>query len=164
MPVVCLTKEEMTEAIYWGGMRRLEHIFDIKGKLSNFVGNPNWNGWNMDIEGCAAEMAYCKYRGIQWRCTKSYEADVGDNIQIRHTEHANGCLVFKPRDDKLAGHWFVLVTGKDGRYNVAGYMKGSDCRRDEWIRAPYGEKSTAWFVPQSALNLFPEKHPVAATG
>jgi hypothetical protein len=163
MPIICLTKEEMMEAVHWGGRRRLEHIFDIDGALSNFVGNPNWNGWNADIEGVAAEMAYCKYRGIEWRPTTFHEADVGDNVQIRHTERDDGSLIFKPRDKKLSDHWFVLVTGKDGRYDVAGYMKGRDCMRDEWLRSPYGEKSTAWFAPKTALCKFPGDR-MAASG
>jgi hypothetical protein len=154
MPLVYLTKEEMVKAVQFGGMRRLEHIFDIRGNLTNSIGHPRWNGWSTDIEAVAAEMAYCKYRGIEWKHTKSYQADVGDNIQIRHTERKNGCLPFKPGDIKHVEHWFVLVIGKDGRYDVVGYINGVYCRRDEWVKAPYGEKSAAWFVPQEALIKF----------
>lgn len=149
---ITLSMEEMTMVTVVAGLRRGE------SKTKNRKDNHGFDGsaaWDIEVEGAAAEMAYCKLRNKYWTgSVNSFKgADQGDNVQIRHTAIKNGSLIVRPEDNQE--HYYVLVTGKAPSLVVRGWIKGSDAMKPEYFKEPNGRKG-AYFVPQSALSIFPE--------
>lgn len=76
------------------------------------------------------------------------EADVGEDVDLRATDRADGRLILQVKDHPY--RWFVLVTGNPPNMFLRGFIRGWDAMQDEWYRNPQGY-GAAWFVPQSAL-------------
>lgn len=145
-----LSMEEMAIVSLVSGLRRGES--KTKGRKDNH-GFSGENAWDIEIEGCAAEMAYCKMRGQYWNgsvCSFK-EADCGQNVQIRHTTLQKGSLIVREADND--DHYYVLVTGRAPVLTITGWIKGSDAKNPQFLKAPNG-REPAYFIPQSALRRF----------
>jgi hypothetical protein len=142
---VKLTPIEIYQAALVGVARRIDSR--QKGLADGAPG-----GWQSDIEGALAEMAFAKAMNVYGGLTISnYKgADIGD-YHIRSSQHENGRLIIRP-DDSLNGK-YVLLTGFEGDYIVHGYIHGNEGRKDQYWMAPNGRPG-AWFVPQDALTKF----------
>ena len=145
---VTLTQEEMEIAAMIGCRRMAESL--ANRRLSYEWHLPD-DTWGTDIEGAAAEMAFCKAMNRFWSGSVNTfkDADVGENVQIRATTHSNGCLIV--RDNDPDDEYFVLVVGKAPDYSVKGWILGGDAKQDEYKKAPNGDPP-AYFVPQRALT------------
>jgi hypothetical protein len=143
---VVLSRSEMISAGTVGLIRRIVSV----GKLNDQMHSPDANPWQIDIEGAMAEMAYAKAMGMFWSgSVGTFKApDVGD-VQIRSTPRASNSLIIRAndKDDDI----FVLVVGSAPEYTIAGYIRGEDGKKQEWVRSPNGG-SAAYFVPQAALR------------
>lgn len=149
--IVTLDMPEMTMVTLIAGLRRGE------SKANNRADNHGFNGdgaWDVEIEGCAAEMAYSKYRGVYWSGSVcSFKgADSGSNVQIRHTEIQKGSLIVRECDND--DHYYVLVVGKAPVMRVVGYIQGRFAKDKRFLKAPNG-RDPAYFVPQSELKKIP---------
>lgn len=142
MKTVKLTPIEMYQAGIVGLARRID---SMQRRLN---GCP-LNGWQIDIEGALAEMAFAKAMGVYAGLTiNNYKgADIGE-YHVRSSVKSDACLIIRPEDDPSAV--YVLVTGAEGDYTVHGWIKGSDARNENYWMAP-NSRPGAWFVPQSAL-------------
>jgi hypothetical protein len=148
--IIKLTMEEMMMVTVVAGMRRSE------SKLNNRKDSHGFNGdgaWDIEIEGCAAEMAYCKLRNQYWSGSVcSFKgADCGDNVQIRHTVRDNGSLIIREGDND--DHYYVLVTGRAPNLKVIGWIKGANAKKEEYKKSPNG-REPAFFIHQSNLSRF----------
>jgi len=156
---VTLTQEEMEIAAMVGCRRRSESKSMARGDkhgLGNDGKKPysdNSDFWGMDIEGAAAEMAYCKFRDKFWSgSVNSFKkADCGQNVQIRSTHHETGSLII--RSDDSDDDFYVLLVGTSPTFRVCGWIKGTDGKSEEFTRAPNG-RPPAFFIPQHKLNEF----------
>ena len=98
MDSVRLSEEEMEIAAQVGSRRRIRaQVYGWNDKH----GYDGSKGWDVDIEGAAAEEAFCRYRGLYWggHIDTFKAADVGDNIQVRCTELEDGCLILRGEDN-----------------------------------------------------------------
>ena len=142
-----LTEIEMEMAAYVGCRRRTE------SRARNRKQGPGYNeadAWRNDIEGAAAELAYCKAMGIYWpgSLNSFKDPDCGLMTQIRQTNHENGCLIVRDRDPDE--HFYVLVVGHCPTFRIVGWMKGVDAKKNVYVRSP-GDQNPAYFVPQKEL-------------
>ena len=131
------------------GLARM--IASMKMSGTNKVNNKDF-GWHSDIEGALAEVAVAKHLNIFWDGSVNTfkRPDVG-SLQIRHTQHKNGCLIVRrgDSDDEI----YVLVTGTHPEDELRGFMHGFEAKVDEFWRNVDGKvTSPAWFVPQSRLT------------
>jgi len=152
MDFVILTQAEIVMAKAAGKLRRSESI--RQGLIPAHGCSENYGSLlKMDMEGAAAEMAYCKYRRIYFSgvVNNFKEADVGSLVQIRSTIHENGCLIVRNDDDEY--HYYVLVVGEIPRFGMAGWIKGVDAKRRRFVRSP-NNRPPAYFVPQKELTPF----------
>lgn len=104
-----------------------------------------------DVLGCASELAVAKWLGIEWtRSVNTFRhlADVGEDIDVRCTDRADGRLILRERDHPY--RWFILVTGRPPTLVLRGWIRGEDAMVPEWLGNPHGWGS-AWLVPQVAL-------------
>ncbi len=103
-----------------------------------------------DVCGAAAEAAVSKWLAIPFSSSVNtfHQADVADDIGVRHSERRNARLILREND--FPGHWYVLVVGTPPNMLIAGYIHGSDARQPQWLANPHGY-AQAWMVPQSAL-------------
>ncbi len=151
---VTLTEDEMAVASLIGCKRRCE---SKSRSRSDNHGLKDADFWGIDIEGAAAEMAYCKYRNIFWSASVNSfkKADCDYNVQIRSTKYANGKLII--RNDDSDTDVFVLVTGVAPTFCVCGWIKGIDGKVEQHVSAPNG-RERAFFVPQQSLNSFKQRN------
>lgn len=142
--LVTLTPEECAFAAREGAMRRVRGLL----KRNHRHGEPR-DPWAMDINGCAAEIAFAKGMGMYWwpRATPDPDGDVGD-WQVRWTEREDGALILheSDRDDQR----FALVIGSMPDYRIAGWMFAAAGKIDAYWRDEV--KRPAFFVPQDKLN------------
>jgi hypothetical protein len=150
---VILTQQEMEMASFVGCKRRCESKSKSRKDNDNLknVGFKEMDFWGIDIEGAAAEMAYCKFTNQFWSgSVNSFKApDCGSDIQIRSTKLNNGCLIVREKDPD--SDYYVLVSGIAPEFIICGWIRGSDAKKKSYERAP-NNRTPAYFVPQSALN------------
>ena len=147
---VTLSQEELEIAALVGCRRRAES--KAQGRIDNH-GLEKSDFWGLDIEGAAAEMAYCKFRNQFWSgSVNSFKgADCGENVQIRSTPHKNGSLIIRSEDSD--NDFYVLLVGAAPTFYVCGWIPGAHGKDEEFARAPNG-RPPAYFIPQHKLNPF----------
>ena len=147
---IILTDIEMELAALVGIRRRTES--KAKGRADNH-GYNGTRAWDIDIEGAAAELAYCKARGKYWGGTLNgfKDADQGERVQIRHSALPEASLIVRPEDNP--DHYYVLVTGSAPVFTLVGWMLGADATDQRFWKEPNGRPG-AFFVPQSELHRF----------
>ena len=143
-----LTEVEMEMAAFIGAKRRAE------SRANDRKQGPGYDeaaAWRNDIEGAAAELAYCKAVGIYWPgSVNSFKGpDCGKKTQIRQTHHLNGSLIV--RNKANPDHFSVLAVGTCPYFKVVGWIRGFDAKKNEYLRAPGGD-NPAYFVPQKDLK------------
>jgi hypothetical protein len=105
-----------------------------------------------EIVGACGEMAVCKALGRFWTPsvnTFHKTADVPPDIEVRATKRDDNCLIV--RDNDPDDRYYFLVVGEPPDMTVVGYLKGSEAKKNQWVRDP-GNRRRAWFVPQEALH------------
>ena len=108
-----------------------------------------------DVCGAAAELAVARWLGIPWSKsvgTFHREADVGEDIDVRHTERHDGRLVLRRQDHPY--RQFVLVTGTPPNMVLQGHCRAEEVMVPEFWCDPNGFGG-AWFVPLSRLIPIP---------
>jgi hypothetical protein len=144
----------MELAFYVASRRRVESL--AKG-IPDKHGYNGDEAFDKDANGACGEMAVAKALNRFWSGpvnTFKNGGDIGKNIQVRTTPNAGNCLII--RGDDPNDQWFVLVIGKAPRFDVVGYIRGSDAKKEEFERSPVG-RPPAYFVPATALKPFNPK-------
>jgi hypothetical protein len=147
MIAVTLTDYELVQAATTGMLRQVsaikrEYNSAIKGKE-----------WQAHIEGACGEVAVAKAMGRYWGGSVNTFKSGGDldgtGWEVRtRSEHDYDLIV---RDDDPDDRVFILVTGIAPDYQVRGWMKAADAKRQEW-RKDYGGHGAAFFVPSECLR------------
>lgn len=147
---VTLTPIEMVIA---GQVGITRSVTSIKNCVQDLNGIRDDERYGMDVIGALGEMAFCKAMNIYWAGTvKNFHGgDVGSNIQIR-TSFVQGNRLIVRKNDKNTDV-FVLVIGKENKYNVIGWIMGSEAKNKKWLSDPtaLSDRIPAYFVPQSEL-------------
>ena len=114
---------------------------------------------NANVEGMTGEYVMAKWLNI-YLCGPGRvgDVDIAGMYEVRFTKWPNGVLTVQRNDprEKL-GLPFWLVTGKNGRYTVRGWLIGRECMDRRW----WGELQPGrpcYCVPQSALR-HPDEDP-----
>ena len=104
-----------------------------------------------ETEAIGAEIAAARATGRRWQDTDTpdHNGDIGEGIQVRHTQYQTGRLLIHP--DDCDDHQFILVTGAYPDYTVAGWTTGRQAKQDEfWQELQRGRPCFA--VPQRCLT------------
>jgi hypothetical protein len=109
-----------------------------------------------EVVGACGEIGLAKSAG-QWFVpglnTFHSTPDFLRDVEVRSTDRADGSLIIRDNDD--GGRRYVLALVSGSRVKLAGWMLGSDAKKDQWVRDPHGNRP-AWFVPQRALRSMEE--------
>jgi len=147
-----LTMPEVMQAAFVGIMRRVNAL---KSGWTDRYGSPQ-NAWNIDIEGCCAELVVAKALDVFWqgysRSPRKLPGDVGQ-WQVRSTWRENGRLIVHDEDNDATV--FVLVVGTAPSYRIAGWIRAIDAKKKEFWDS--GDGRNAYFVPQSSLNPWSQR-------
>lgn len=135
------------------GCRR--HVTALKKGRENTKGGEHDEHWDQHIRGALGECAVAKAINRYWQpyIGKIDKVDLGD-LEIRTTKHPSGRLIIR-KEDSIDANW-VLVRGHfredDGlHYNIVGWIRGVDGKKDEHWADPTGDNRPAYFVkPGSA--------------
>lgn len=120
------------------------------------------NNWVEELDkhimGCIGELAVAKVIGVTWTGsvdTFKTESDLSGNIQVRHRSNPVWSLIVRTNDSD--DDIFVLSRGMPpGAIEVAGWMKGKDAKRDEWLSDPGGYGRPSYFVDSAHLQPMEE--------
>lgn len=143
---ITLTWAEVLAAATVGLMRQIAALKANCQDKHGFAGL----GWSEHIEGACGECAAAKALGVYWQPTIntfSRGSDVA-GYQVRTRSRSDYDLLIRDNDDPAK--IFILVLGRCPTYEVVGWLRALDARRQEW-RQDYGERGAAWFVPRSHL-------------
>jgi hypothetical protein len=147
---VVLTPSELHIAAHVGVLRQIASLRDRRRDRHGY----NGDGWSEHIQGAAGEQAVAKALGVFWDGSVDTFRTVADvaGVEVRTRSRHDYELLHRPDDDPTKA--YVLVTGRAPYLWVRGWMRGENCRRDEWW-AEHGGRPGAWFVPTDEL------HPIA---
>ena len=148
--VVTLTWVELALATRIGVGRRVQRLQTPERK--DRYGLEDDDGWTLDIEGAAGEMAVAKLANIYWNGNMGNlkAADVG-RLQVRTRSRDYYDLILHPTDPDDSA--FILVVGKAPRFRIVGWIVARDGKLQKWWKDPAGNRP-AFFVPQSELIQF----------
>lgn len=111
-----------------------------------------------DIVGVCGEVAVAKAAGLYWSPTVNTfhgKPDIEPNLEVRTTENParadSDCLIV--RDNDPDERVYIMVTGEPPVMTIRGWIRGSDAKKDCYLRNPGGHRR-AWFVPQEDLKTF----------
>jgi hypothetical protein len=150
--IVRLEQYELNMAMFVGGERQQSAR---KKKSSNIYANRQENAdeaLTKHIMGACAEMAVAKLLNRYWSAsvdTYTRGADVGKVIQVRWRSKDHYRLIVRPHDKEE--HFYFLVRGRAPEFNVVGFIRGKDAKRQEWYEE-HGGYAGAYFVPDKALR------------
>jgi hypothetical protein len=134
----------------------LRHISAIARDRPERYGVPPGDRWGVNIEACISEYLVAQVTNRSWRpfvaVPGDLPADVGLDIQVRHTHHLHGSLIFYEKDSK--DQIYVLVVGSHIKQKIAGWIIGRDGMRQEFWK--HDAREPGYFVPQSALRPISE--------
>lgn len=85
-----------------------------------------------EIEGCVAELAYCKYCNVYWSGLSCVRAVDAGEVEVRWTKHYNhGGLVVYP--DESNERMYVLMDGVHLTKRIIGWLPGRVAKRAEHL-------------------------------
>jgi hypothetical protein len=104
------------------------------------------SSWDNEINGCLAEIAWCKMRGVYWTGLSDIKAKDGGNVEIRWTHHENtgGLIIYNNDSDDTR---FVLAEGYPPEICFVGWLNGKDAKKLAVSRNGIN------IVPRESLNL-----------
>lgn len=144
-PVVILDEREFLHAALGGFYRQYENIRD--GRSDFYGAERSENGFEIHINGALGEYALSKWSNTHWGVGKLRGDDVG-NWQVRTRSKDWYELIVHPDDpDDRA---FVLITGRNTRYRLVGWIWGHEAKQDEFWKDP-AKGRPAYFVPHNRL-------------
>jgi len=145
---VVLTENEIILAATHGTWRRIRAL--TRGGSKHLIQYKNPNPWDMDIEAAGAEMACSRVFNVYWAGTEfRASADLGEDREVKHTKHNDGCLVMQKDDPD---HYrFILVTGQIPVFHIRGWSLVRDGKKEKYWRNLQSPKTPAFFVPQKDL-------------
>jgi len=145
---ISLDTKEILQSAVVGVMRQTENI--KLGRVTNHGADPK-DAWGLHVAGALAEMALAKALGVYWSGAHGFRSRDVLGYEVRTTHHQNGRLIVHGDDDDEAK--FALVVGRDGTYDIPGWVYGYVAKSDDYWDDPCGGRP-AYFVPQDHLNEF----------
>lgn len=149
---VSLNADEWSLCVQVANSRQVSSI--KKGGRDNLYKKKGWlEEFDIHIAGCVGELAVAKVIGVTWTgSVDTFKApDLGGDIQVRHRTNPLWDLIVRSVDKDQER--FVLSRGMPpGLIEVAGWIRGIDAKREEFLKdwGNYGKPS--YFVPAYKLN------------
>lgn len=148
---VTLSLDEINAGARVGIARQIQNI--ERGRAQKAQHDPS-KDWIDHIEGALGELAVAKWLDRFWsgRLGKMKAADVGPydvRTAIRKDRPARYRLIIRETDPE--DRPFVLVIGRNGSYEIVGWIYAGNGKKPDYWQDPTGERDPAFFVPRSAL-------------
>jgi hypothetical protein len=104
-----------------------------------------------DGDGACSEQATAKWLDRHWNGNigDKHAADIGDDIDVKHTNHDDGKLIVHP--DSHDDWYYVLVTGTVPTFTVRGWLFGREAKQQQFW-AELQPNRPAFCVPQDMLR------------
>jgi len=144
---IILNKKELSEACDLAEKRIIgAHELGLHDKH----GASKLKNLEYHLLGARGEIAFRKFIGSDEALTVNTFRSVPDvknyEVRTRREHHFDLILRKDDPDHKI----YVLVTGSGCKYNIAGWLRGSERYSHE--TKTYSNRPKAWFIPQSALH------------
>jgi hypothetical protein len=118
-----------------GSMRQLESVRLGFRDRNRAATNSDAEKWYSHIAGALGELAAAKALNVYWPASvnaRKSEPDLPPDWQVRCRPQSHYDLVIRPDDPE---HFrYILVTGTGPTFQVHGYIKGEDGKRDWWLQ------------------------------
>jgi len=152
----------VTIKLGYGQLSMASHVAVMR-RASNMLkqiapkhGATNGEGsWEIDINGCCAELAVARYLNLFWcGALNNFRArDVGGLVDVRSRSKHHYQLILHPDDPDDVP--FVLVWAHPPDFELTGWLLAREGKQQEFWSDPAGGRP-AFFVPKERL------HPMAA--
>lgn len=148
-----LALPELMIAGYAGVMRR-GSAMKAQRQQRYGLSNVGLACWAADVGGAAGEMVVAKRLDRYWSPLapgrlSDVPADIGDEVQVRSTEHRDGSLILHP-DDPDEHLFYLVVTADLPRCRIIGPLRAEVGKHERYWRTA-GVRHPAYFVPQEDL-------------
>lgn len=115
----------------------------------------NWlDNLTTHIVGCIGELAVAKGLHIAWdKSVGTYkkQADLSDNIEVRHRTNPEWQLIVRDNDDD--NKIYILSRGMPPSViEIVGWIRGAAAKQQRWQKDPGGYGRPAYFVPDDELQ------------
>lgn len=142
---------QMITALDVGGRREVlaRHL-----KRSEPHGTPERDSWEGNIEGAGAEYLASIETGLPWHMEIKKDLfpkppDVGDDIEVRWTRHADGHLTIY--DDDPIERRYCLVIGRMPNLELVGIVEGERVMIGKYRgKTPRG--TPCWWIPRDVVG------------
>ena len=119
-----LTPDEIHLAASHGIQRRLPKL---RGERDDRV-QKEASSWDNEIQGCCAELAWCKLTNTYWSGVGGLRARDAHTVEVRWTHHqGRGGLIVYPGDSE--DRVYVLMEGYAPVMRVVGWLQGAEAKR-----------------------------------
>lgn len=151
---VTLTWSEVEQAAVAAVHREIIARADGLGDAHGF--SHDRERWDVQIEGCAAEVAVARTLGYYWtpwaRHYTGVRADVGNDVQVRlrRGDQPDPHLLLHKTDP--VAHRYVLVGGSIPTFRLFGWIRGVEALRDQYWGDPRSTGRPAYWVPAADLD------------
>lgn len=144
---VVLSPKEMIVAASMGILRQVENL---KRGRTPAHGSGKASDWQLHVEGCLGEYAAAKALGVfPGGFARFRGADLECRLEVRTRSEDWHDLILHDGDDDDSR--FVLLCGRNGEYEVVGWILGRDGKDPAYWKDPAGGRA-AYFVPQGELE------------
>ena len=148
--IVILQQSELMFAAYCGSFRRSSAI----GRGSKDLDHPCKTPWENDVVSAQGELSVSRYLNLSWSgVTRDHKADVGDWIEVRTVTDPADHLIVRSRDERHGnlGKPFVSVYAKDDKFEMRGWLFGTEVKIEKNRRRPNGG-SECWMADNDDLH------------
>lgn len=143
--IVQLTRFELLQAANVGCRRQAENL---EKKRRDRYGYDGLLGWETHIAGAAAELAFCKGKGVYWSGALDFRAVDAAGWEIRSTHHREGRLILHPDDQ---GRFALVRRVSWFSFELAGWLNADEGKDPDWWEEPQAGRP-AFFVPNEKLR------------
>lgn len=154
---IILDDDQMADAMTVGLWRQIHSQAGAGGDRDRFF-EPLPTRWGRAIFGAAAELAVSLVLELPWTGRVEHsEADVGHCVQVRHSEHSDGCLIVNQNDPIRFNDVYVFVTTPKANANVFqiwGWIYADAARDPDYFRngtTNPSAKFPSWWIPTADL-------------
>lgn len=151
--MVTLTWQEIVIASNVGLRRRIESMRRGFDERNGAERSEEARLWYYNIVGACGEAAVAKAMNLYWPAAinqRKDEADLGVDVQVRCLAGAGYDLIV--RDNDHDNFRYVLCTGEPPTFNVVGWIRGADAKRNEWKKDRGDRNKPCFWVPQGELT------------
>lgn len=153
--IVTLSYAEIQVAYFVAVQRR---IFNMKKQSKHQHGlAPETEPTNIEMLGCAGEMAVAKAFNLYWDTSLNHHTvDVGGLVEVRSVNQPGRRLLIHEKDRSDLPYVLVYSDPRSTIFTLKGWIVGEEGKKEEYVRDLTGKNRPCYVVPDEKLRPMTE--------